>query len=100
MILCLLANAVSYDTGNGIDRYSIELYKRIRQFHQTTFIEQGRLRTPWGRLAREAVCQLRTFSSKANLYHALSQLNSRFAVVAGKGPLVTTLHDLIPYPDS
>jgi glycosyltransferase involved in cell wall biosynthesis len=105
---CLICHPYypSNDSGRGIDRYIYEICRNFeslsgrielnvlhRGFSKTTLRGSG-TKELW--LVRDLVL------TKADLYHAASTVGAKTAILLGKGPLITTVHDLIPFhfPDS
>ena len=100
MKVCFLVHNSAKDTGHGIDRYSYEVVSRFRREYDVTVLDNGKLNTPFDRLTNEFTFPFKLVGTKADVYHALSQQLAKAAVFTNKRPLVTTIHDLIPFRDS
>lgn len=100
MNVCLLTNDSKNNTGHGIDRYSLELGKRLRQKCALQVVSQGNLTNAvsWG--IKELTFPFKTISVHADVYHAVSQQIAKAPILSSRRPLVTTIHDLIPFKDS
>jgi glycosyltransferase involved in cell wall biosynthesis len=97
-VLCFPYHA-SKDTGRGHDRYAYELVQNLAlsaNVHVQS-VDQGYSKgtvAAAGKLARLAL-DLR--ASRTDVYHAISPTGGAAAILLGKGPLVVTVHDLIPF---
>ena len=98
--ICLLTNNANLNTGHGIDRYALELSRRINHNHRLTVLNQSNLSNGVYWALNELIQPMRTISVNADVYHAVSQQIAKAAIFTGKKPLVTTIHDLIFYTDS
>jgi glycosyltransferase involved in cell wall biosynthesis len=98
--VCLLTNDSQKNTGHGIDRYSLELGKRLQQKCSLQVVSQGNLSNAvsWG--VKELTFPFKVLPVKADVYHAVSQQIAKAPIISRKHPLVTTIHDLIPFNDS
>lgn len=88
------------NTGHGIDRYSLELTRRIIHNHRLNLLSQGNLSNGVYWALNELILPMKTLSVHADVYHAVSQQIAKAAIFTMKRPLVTTIHDLIPFKDS
>ncbi len=88
------------NTGHGIDRYAFELSSRINHNHRVTVLNQGNLSNGAYWAVNELVQPMKALSLHADVYHAVSQQIAKAAIFTMKRPLVTTIHDLIPFNDS
>ena len=88
------------NTGHGIDRYSLELSRRINHNNRLTILSQGNLSSGVYWAFNELILPMKTLSVHADVYHAVSQQIGKAAIFTMKRPLVTTIHDLIPFKDS
>ena len=100
MNICLLTNNANLNTGHGIDRYALELCRRINHNHKLTVLNQGNLSNGIYWALNELIQPMRTISVHADIYHAVSQQIAKAALFTMKRPLVTTIHDLIPFKNS
>lgn len=99
MRVCLLAHNPCKGSGYGLDRYSYELITRIKKRLDNIVITQGEPDGPLTRLLNDIVLPFKIARIRVSLYHALSQTIPA-PVIARKHPLVTTIHDLIPFKNS
>jgi glycosyltransferase involved in cell wall biosynthesis len=88
------------NTGHGIDRYALELSRRINHSHRLTVLNQGNLSNGVYWALNELIQPMKALSVDADVYHAVSQYIAKAAILSLKKPLVTTIHDLIPFKDS
>jgi glycosyltransferase involved in cell wall biosynthesis len=88
------------NTGHGIDRYSLELSRRIDHNHRLTLLSQGNFSNGVFWALNDLVLPMKSLSVHADVYHAVSQQIAKAAIFTMKRPLVTTIHDLIPFKDS
>ena len=88
------------DSGRGVDRYLFELIENLRPLAagaRLRVLEQGSSVGAWAagkklwRLARDLL------SSKSDVYHAVSTPAGATAIALGRGPVVVTIHDLLPF---
>ncbi len=90
----------SKHTGRGHDRYVAELVDNVPTQHQgvrlrvvdhgfSKSVLEGGLKLP-----RQLADMLR---ERADVYHAISPVGGATAALLGKGPLVVTIHDVIPF---
>lgn len=100
MKICFLTHATQKDTAHGIDRYSSELINRVRKTFDVTVVELSHHGGRAGWFSDEIASPLRVAGTKADVYHSLSQVWAKSALVTGKRPLITTIHDLIPFNKS
>jgi len=100
MRICFLAHNPGKGTGYGIDRYSFELIKRVQKEFDTLVLSQGNLNNSLAWITKELGFPIKVIRAKADLFHALSQQIAKAAVLTSKRPLVTTIHDLIPFKSS
>jgi glycosyltransferase involved in cell wall biosynthesis len=98
--VCLLTNDSKKNTGHGIDRYSLELGKRLRQKCSLQVVSQGNLSNAVSLGVKELTFPLKVLPVQADVYHAVSQQIAKAPIISRKRPLVTTIHDLIPFNDS
>ena len=100
MNLCFLANNPRKDTSYGINRYAFELVHRIKKKTEAIVLSQGDPNNPIDLVSKELSFTLKVAQSNVKIYHALSQQLAKAAIITRKRPLVTTIHDLIPFTNS
>ncbi len=88
------------NTGHGIDRYALELIKRINHTNRLTVVSQGNLSNGVYWVLKELMQPMKALPVHADIYHAVSQQIAKAALFTMKRPLVTTIHDLIPFKNS
>lgn len=98
--VCLLTSDSKKETGHGIDRYAYELSKEIRQKCNLQVMSQDDLSNSLRLGIKELTFPLKMLPVHADVYHAVSQQIAKASIFAMKRPLVTTIHDLIPFNDS
>jgi glycosyltransferase involved in cell wall biosynthesis len=96
----MLTSDSKIETGHGIDRYSLELGKRIKKSCNLQVVSQSNLSNSFYLGVQELTFPVKMLPVRADVYHAVSQQIAKAAVLAMKRPLVTTIHDLIPFKDS
>jgi glycosyltransferase involved in cell wall biosynthesis len=90
----------SKHTGRGHDRYVAELIDNItsqRDDVRLKVVDHGFSKNVLAgglKLPRQVLDMLR---ERANVYHAISPVGGATAALLGKGPLVVTIHDVIPF---
>ena len=88
------------DSGRGVDRYLFELIENLRQLSadvRVRVLEQGSSVGTWA--AGKKLCGLVAdlLAAKAGVYHAVSTPAGATAILLGRGPVVVTIHDLLPF---
>jgi glycosyltransferase involved in cell wall biosynthesis len=96
----MLTSDSKIETGHGIDRYSLELGKRIKKSYNLQVVSQSNLPNSFYLGIQELTFPVKTLPVHADVYHAVSQQIAKAAVLTMKRPLVTTIHDLIPFKNS
>lgn len=100
--VCLICHPYSplINSGRGHDRYIFELARNLRELGDGNRIQLLDLGYSHG-VTAAALRQIRLIpallSAKADLYHAMSPIGGAPAVMTGRFPLVTTVHDLLPF---
>jgi glycosyltransferase involved in cell wall biosynthesis len=90
----------SKHTGRGHDRYVAELIDNLtsqRQDVRLRVVDHGFSKNVLAgglKLPRQLADMLR---ERADVYHAISPVGGATAALLGKGPLVVTIHDVIPF---
>jgi glycosyltransferase involved in cell wall biosynthesis len=94
----------SLDSGRGHDTYAYHLLRclsgsglSVREFPLVSVnrLQQGVNRFEYA--VKEFLFLTKILHPKAKIYHGISPLGSKTAIIAGKHPLVTTIHDAIPF---
>lgn len=98
MKVCLLCFNLSESSGSGMDVYAYNIVSHLKQKMQFSIVQESFRSTPeW--LIKEFLVPrywLQTLKVDADIYHAVSPVGAKAAVLARKSPIVTTVHDLIP----
>jgi glycosyltransferase involved in cell wall biosynthesis len=102
MKLCLITFPCypSKDRGQGIARYSYELLfglKKIDRSIDVSFIASRETGNPLRQMKEELTLYSKLLRSDADLYHAASPVGAKTAILARRFPLITTIHDMIPF---
>lgn len=90
----------SKHTGRGHDRYVAELIDNLRSQRddvRVRVVDHGFSKNVLAgglKLPRQVVDMLQ---ERADVYHAISPVGGATAALLGKGPLVVTIHDVIPF---
>jgi hypothetical protein len=69
------------NTGHGIDRYSLELSRRIDHNHRLTLLSQGNFSNGVFWALNDLVLPMKSLSVHADVYHAVSQQIAKAALV-------------------
>lgn len=94
----------SLDTGRGHDTYTYHLLRHlsnsgltVKKFPTVTVnrLQQGVNKLDYA--LKEVLFLSKILYRKAKIYHGISPLGSKTAILAGKHPLITTIHDAIPF---
>ena len=94
----------SLHSGRGHDTYAYHLLRHlsvsglsVKEFPNVSVgqLQQGVNKFDYA--VKEFLFLSKVLYPKAKMYHGISPLGSKTAVVAGKHPLITTIHDAIPY---
>lgn len=86
------------DSGRGVDRYLYELIGNLRALRTNVrVLEQGSSVGAWA--AGQKLCRLVAdlLSAKSGVYHAVTTMAGATAILLGRGPVVVTIHDLLPF---
>lgn len=90
----------SKDTGRGHDRYAYELIHSLEALGEKLevhVVEQGFSKGVLGAARKLFGLAGQLLSDRSDVYHAISPTGGAVALLLGKGPLVVTVHDLIPF---
>ena len=95
----------SLETGRGHDTYAYHLLKNLASFEKIDIkmypvisirhLQQGVNKLDY--LSKELLFFTKMFDAKSRIYHGISPLGAKTAILAGKRPLVSTIHDAIPF---
>lgn len=89
----------SKETGVGNERYAYELVRHLRRKGCTVKVldsgphSPSRLRA----ILKEIDAFAKSVRAKAHVYHAICPNGARNLLMLGKGPTVTTIHDMVPF---
>ncbi|HYQ43189.1 MAG TPA: glycosyltransferase family 1 protein [Polyangiaceae bacterium] len=86
------------DSGRGVDRYLYELIENLRGLRTNLrVLEQGSSVGAWA--AGQKLCRLVAdlLSVRSGVYHAVTTMAGATAILLGRGPVVVTIHDLLPF---
>lgn len=98
MKICFLCFSSSEGSGSGMDVYAWNIISRPT--NETYFVTVQHNRTSlldW--VLKEFIIprdQLNLLPVEADIYHAVSPVATKIALLARKRPIITTVHDLIP----
>jgi len=101
--ICLVCHPYypSNTSGRGIDRYAYEIVRNIEQLSpdiNIKVIHRGFSKTTLRGSGTKELWLVRDLAfTKASLYHAVSTVGAKTAALLSKVPLVTTIHDLVPF---
>lgn len=97
----LLCHDFRPDSGRGVDRYSFYLGTNISRYVNLHLVQVGKIRRyPRDWIPKVWRYSLATRRTKADVFHATSYLDASNAVLTKRHPLVTTIHDLLPFKSS
>jgi len=98
MKVCFLCFTSSEESGSGMDTYTWNIISRPLEKTQFLVAQYGRNSIPeW--LIKEFIIpqdSLKLLKVDADVYHAVSPVATKIALLARKSPVITTVHDLIP----
>ena len=89
----------SKDTGVGNERYAYELVRHLRRKGCTVKVLDSGPHSPsrLKAILKEADAFGKSVRAKAQVYHAICPNGARNLLMLGKKPMVTTIHDMIPF---
>lgn len=89
----------SGDTGVGNERYAYELVRHLRRKGCAVKILNSGPHSPsrLKAILKEVDAFGKSVRVKAQIYHAICPNGARSLLMLGKGPTVTTIHDMIPF---
>ncbi len=94
----------SLETGRGHDTYTYHLLRhlskadldvRIYPIIKIKHLQRGVNKLDY--ITKEALFLTKVLIPKTKIYHGISPLGSKTAIVANKHPIITTIHDVIPF---
>lgn len=98
--ICMICfpNYPNKETGRGIDKYSYELLKGLKEHGiNPLLIEDGVVENPLQYMMKDAYFYPKIMGVKANLYHAVSELAAKNMILTRKPLSITTIHDLLAF---
>lgn len=88
----------SKHTGRGHDRYAYEILKfLLRQNFDVDVLHTGLSDSIYEASLKDILFPIQLIRKKAELYHAISPIGAKSVAMVHKAPLLTTIHDLIPF---
>jgi glycosyltransferase involved in cell wall biosynthesis len=85
------------NTGQGIARYSYEILFRLKGEVNFYVIMPRKIDSYMKLVIEECYLPIKLLSSHADLYHAVSPVGGKTAIITKKSPLIVTIHDILPY---
>lgn len=94
----------SLETGRGHDTYAYHLFNHLSNADlnlkvfpiiQIKQLQQGVNKLDY--ITKEALFFTKVFHPRSRIYHGISPLGAKTAILAGKKPLISTIHDAIPF---
>lgn len=98
--LCLITHpfTAAKDTGRGIERYAYELFSRLNNKRIDVSIAEAEYHNSLLKAAiKEITFPFKLVNASADIYHAICPAGAKTAIMLGKSPIVTTIHDMIPF---
>lgn len=98
--LCLISHPFTpaKDSGRGNDRYTYELLSNLNKNGiNVKVLDPGYYSSLLKAVGKEIVFPLRLINVSADIYHAICPAGAKTAIMLRKSPLVTTIHDMIPF---
>jgi glycosyltransferase involved in cell wall biosynthesis len=96
--ICVICfpNYPSKETGRGIDKYSYELLKGLKQQGLSPMtLEDGAVKSPLQYMVKDTRVFAKVIRIEADLYHAVSELAAKNMILAKKSLSITTVHDVL-----
>jgi len=85
-------------TGKGVNRYVWELFNHMKKYDVNyNIISCNYSPTTIGKIKNEILMYKRCKVSREEVYHAVVPYGGKFVAVNRKEPLITTIHDMLPY---
>lgn len=86
------------DSGRGNDRYTYELLTNLNK-HETNIrvLDPGYYNGLSKAVFKELILPFKLIGASSDIYHAICPAGAKTAVMLRKSPLVTTIHDMIPF---
>ena len=86
------------DIGAGADRYAYELIRKVKPFMGSVRIyEADIVRSLPKAIIAEAAFQAKMLRERSDLFHAVASVSASSLLRQKKRPVVTTIHDIIPF---
>lgn len=86
------------DTGRGHDRYASELISHLkREGLRINVLDTGYSKNSYEAALKDAIFPFKMLPINSERYHAVSPMGGKTAVWLKKSPLITTVHDLLPF---
>ena len=99
MKVCFLCFAQSDRSGSGMDTYAWNIISRPIEKTHFLAVQHTRTSVPeW--IFKEFIIpydSIKLLKIDADIYHAVSPIATKIAFLSRKSPIITTVHDLIPY---
>lgn len=89
-------NYPSKETGRGIDKYSYELLKGLKQYGLSPMsLKDGVVKNPLQYMVKDTCAFATVLRIEADLYHAVSELAAKNMILTKKTLSITTIHDVL-----
>jgi glycosyltransferase involved in cell wall biosynthesis len=94
----------SLETGRGHDTYAYHLLNNlskqnldVKNFPVLSLNQLQQGVNKFDYMTKEVLFFTKVFSPRARVYHGISPIGAKTAILANKRPLITTIHDAIPF---
>ncbi|MFH1653984.1 MAG: glycosyltransferase family 1 protein, partial [Pseudomonadota bacterium] len=82
----------------GVDRYNFELLRNLRKLNfDPLVLDSGFIKNHVEGVVKELIFPLKLLSKRCRVYHATHPMGAKWALMMNKKPLITTIHDLLPF---
>ncbi|MBU4484894.1 glycosyltransferase family 4 protein, partial [bacterium] len=82
----------------GIDRYNYELLRNYKKMGiDPSLLDSGYVKNHIDGIVKEIVFPFKLIFNGKKLYHATHPMGAKWAILTRRRPLITTIHDLIPF---
>jgi glycosyltransferase involved in cell wall biosynthesis len=98
--LCLIAHPFipAKNSGRGNDRYTYELLSNLNKNGiNVKILDSGYYGSLLKAIGKEIILPFKLIHASAEIYHAICPAGAKTAIVLRKSPIVTTIHDMIPF---
>ena len=98
--LCLISHPFTpaKDSGRGNDRYTYELLSNLNKDRiRVQAFDPGYYSSLTKAVRKEIALPFKLISASADIYHAICPAGAKTAIMLRKSPLVTTVHDMVPF---